>query len=157
MTQKITTDPVAEAFSQGTTSIHALLASLELHIAVLPDGTRQHLPVVPETFPLKAGTMLEALSAKPEIAAACAGFDAAEVEAQLRYVTLLTAMANEVDQLKALIDDGLRTNLTGAFKALLPVYNTAKSASRYDTTLKPIVAPMEEMYASRKKAKSKGE
>ena len=151
----LTTDPAVAAVGQATVSVHGLLGQLEPHFAVLTPEQREHLVIVLTTFPKAAAAMLEALSAKPAIAAACAGFDAAKVQSQLEAAQLLVQLANQVDQLKALVDDGLRTSLAGAYTSVLPVYNTAKAASRYDTTLRPIVAPMEEMFAERSKGRTK--
>ena len=153
----LTTDPAVAAVGQATVSVHGLLGQLEPHFAVLTPEQRDHLTIVPNTFTKAASAMLDALSTKPAIAAACEGFDADAVQAQLDAAAQLVQLANQVDQLKALVDDGLRTSLTGAFTSVLPVYNTAKSASRYDTTLRPIVAPLEEMFAERSRSRvSKG-
>ena len=153
----VSTDPAVAAVGKAKGLTYLILAMLEPHFTVLTPEQRDHLTIVPNTFTKAASAMLDALSTKPAIAAACEGFDADAVQAQLDAAAQLVQLANQVDQLKALVDDGLRTSLTGAFTSVLPVYNTAKSASRYDTTLRPIVAPLEEMFAERSRSRvSKG-
>jgi len=137
-----------EALDQALVALHRAIDLLQVHFSTLTPEARAELGGTPDAFPKTAVATLEALDKAPQVAQACPKFDRAQVESDLALVLALAPLANQIEQLSHLVDDAHHQAAWKAYVGLLPAYQIAKAIARYDTTVQPVVAPLQGMYAS---------
>ena len=155
MEHDATLDPFDEAVTGGKGLLHEAIGLLEPELGVLTDEERTHLLPVSDDLPGAIAKMLEETELLARLAPACPKFDADQVAADLRDAKRVELLANRVEYLTRLVGDARRVRLARAYAGALSVYNVAKAVAEHDATVLPLVLPLQELYADRKKPAKK--
>jgi len=140
------------AIARAQVLITEAIEILRPRLHPLPLKQRKQLPPVPHEFPGAAVPVLDAIANAPKLLALCEDLDPAAIGHQLALVNLLAPLANRLDLLADLVGGTQQTLLGQSYSATLPAYRIAKAAADSDPMLQLVVAPLQEMYANRKKA-----
>lgn len=145
--------PAQEAATETLGLIQRASLRLAEQFVPLGDEERLEIPPVPNEFAEVAPGMIEALRLRPAFLGLFPEVDVDRSTDDLERVAALRPLAADLELLGRLVGDALRFHEGRAYTDLLRVYNVAKKRAEDDPTLRPVVTPLQKVYASRKGAK----
>jgi hypothetical protein len=134
------------------TSIDEAHEALQPLLVLLTSEERSSLPKPPDGFPDAARRLAAAMVNHPEIAAVTE-FDAEALVEDLDNVAALEQLATSLDNLQALLTDSRLAWLAEAYAPSLALYGVAKIRARLDAKLEQSIAPLAEVFATRRAKK----
>ncbi|MEQ1501054.1 MAG: hypothetical protein ABMB14_02440 [Myxococcota bacterium] len=144
---------LAAAAEAATRHLNAAIAALEPLLTALNEADRATTLRPPVRF-LEAGREMVRAAALAPALAETADFDATAVAEDLDNVALLAPVAQNLERLKALLDDSRLVWLAEAYAPSLALYRVCKEAQKSTPKLAPIVTPLADVFASRRKTRA---
>ena len=147
---RVDTQKLAEMIAEANRHLEAALAILEPVLVALNEADRLGTVKPPIRFPAAARDMVRVAALAPAIAE-MAEFDAAAVTEDLDNVALLAPLAQNNERLRVLVDDSRLAWLAEAYGPALALYRMSREGVKSNPKLGPIVTPLADVFASRRR------
>jgi hypothetical protein len=146
---RVDTVKLKAAVEGAVKKIDEAFALLEPYLVVLSDQERAKTPRARDGFGEAATSLSRAIADHPNIAAT-AGFDAEAVLEDLANVREIQPLIEKLTELHKRVADSKLVWLAEAWIPSLTAYAVAKAVSKTNAALRTVIAPLAEMFATRR-------
>jgi hypothetical protein len=147
---RVDTAKLRKALEAANHRLEEALAEVATLLVQLNEAERSGCVRPPVRFVDAGRDMVRVAELAPGLAQT-ADFHPAAVTEDLDNVALLAPLSQNVDRLKSLLDDSRLAWLAEAYQPSLVLYRLAKEGLRTNPRLEPIVLPLADVFASRRR------